>query len=287
MKNEERPYMRWKRSSSGIRSCQSMRSWVKSMSWVAHCWRSQRLYSCSYVSRFTSPRSADSSTAGSLVAWKSSRSVRWLTVSLTAVLSPLADAPPGARLADAWLASQSGTGLRRRHDAHPVPGPRGPPYDRLAGPQAVDGRGDRGEAAAHPDRLAVERQTVLPPVLRAQLDADPDVGRHAHPARRDAPVLAGQERQRPGRLLVAGAARLVLGRRGGLGGLGRLLVAGAARLVLGRGLRLGLGLLGGRFRLLGRGGRRLGRWRRLGPGRGLLVLPAPTGGGEPETPPPN
>ena len=43
MKNDDSPYMRWKRSSSGMRSCQSMRSWVKSMSWVAHCWRSHRL----------------------------------------------------------------------------------------------------------------------------------------------------------------------------------------------------------------------------------------------------
>ena len=41
MKNELSPYMRWKRSSSGMRSCQSIRSCVKSMSCVAHCWRSQ------------------------------------------------------------------------------------------------------------------------------------------------------------------------------------------------------------------------------------------------------
>ena len=41
MKKELSPYMRWKRSSSGMRSCQSIRSCVKSMSWVAHCWRSQ------------------------------------------------------------------------------------------------------------------------------------------------------------------------------------------------------------------------------------------------------
>ena len=40
MKNEDSPYMRWKRSSASMRSCQSMRSCVKSMSCVAHCWRS-------------------------------------------------------------------------------------------------------------------------------------------------------------------------------------------------------------------------------------------------------
>ena len=43
MKNDDRPYMRWKRSSAGMRSCQSIRSWVKSMSCTAHCWRSHRL----------------------------------------------------------------------------------------------------------------------------------------------------------------------------------------------------------------------------------------------------
>ena len=41
MKNEESPYMRWKRSSSLIRSCQSSRSRLKSSSCVCHCWRSQ------------------------------------------------------------------------------------------------------------------------------------------------------------------------------------------------------------------------------------------------------
>ncbi len=45
MKNAERPYMRWKRSSGSIRSCQSIRSRLKSRSWVAHCWRSQSSYS--------------------------------------------------------------------------------------------------------------------------------------------------------------------------------------------------------------------------------------------------
>ena len=43
MKKLESPYMRWKRSSSGIRSCQSTRSWEKSRSWVSHCCFSQRL----------------------------------------------------------------------------------------------------------------------------------------------------------------------------------------------------------------------------------------------------
>jgi hypothetical protein len=41
-----------------MRSCQSIRSWVKSMSWTAHCWRSHSEYSCEYDSRLTSPRSA-------------------------------------------------------------------------------------------------------------------------------------------------------------------------------------------------------------------------------------
>ncbi len=41
MKKPDSPYIRWKRSSGGIRSCQSMRSWLKSSSCVAHCWRSQ------------------------------------------------------------------------------------------------------------------------------------------------------------------------------------------------------------------------------------------------------
>ena len=40
MKKDDRPYMRAKRSSASIRSCQSMRSCVKSMSWTAQCWRS-------------------------------------------------------------------------------------------------------------------------------------------------------------------------------------------------------------------------------------------------------
>ncbi len=40
MKNADRPYMRWKRSSSPMRSCQSIRSCAKSRSCVAHCWRS-------------------------------------------------------------------------------------------------------------------------------------------------------------------------------------------------------------------------------------------------------
>ena len=43
MKKLESPYMRWKRSSAGMRSCQSIRSWEKSRSWVAHCCFSQRL----------------------------------------------------------------------------------------------------------------------------------------------------------------------------------------------------------------------------------------------------
>ena len=41
MKKEASPYIRWKRSSSSKRSCQSILSWLKSRSWVAHCWRSQ------------------------------------------------------------------------------------------------------------------------------------------------------------------------------------------------------------------------------------------------------
>ena len=46
-KNDDSPYIRSKRSSSSKRSCQSIRSWVKSISCVAHCWRSQSPYSCS------------------------------------------------------------------------------------------------------------------------------------------------------------------------------------------------------------------------------------------------
>ena len=42
MKKDDSPYIRWKRSSGSIRSCQSIRSCVKSMSWVAQCWRSHR-----------------------------------------------------------------------------------------------------------------------------------------------------------------------------------------------------------------------------------------------------
>ena len=45
MKNDDRPYMRWKRSSASIRSCQSIRSCVKSMSCTAQCWRSHSEYS--------------------------------------------------------------------------------------------------------------------------------------------------------------------------------------------------------------------------------------------------
>ena len=41
-KNADSPYMRMKRSSGPMRSCQSIRSCVKSMSCTAHCWRSQR-----------------------------------------------------------------------------------------------------------------------------------------------------------------------------------------------------------------------------------------------------
>ena len=47
MKKPESPNSRCARSSGEIRSCQSIRSWLKSMSWVAHCWRSQSSYSSS------------------------------------------------------------------------------------------------------------------------------------------------------------------------------------------------------------------------------------------------
>jgi hypothetical protein len=40
-KNELSPYIRATRSSGSMRSCQSTRSWLKSMSCTAHCWRSQ------------------------------------------------------------------------------------------------------------------------------------------------------------------------------------------------------------------------------------------------------
>src|SRR6185503_19613708 len=98
-KNDDSPYMRWKRSSSSIRSCQSIRSCVKSRSCVAQCWRSHNSYSCLYVSRCDSPRSAEASSAGSPVAWKSVRCVRSLM---------------RARLLPDWPVSQSELGPRFR-----------------------------------------------------------------------------------------------------------------------------------------------------------------------------
>ena len=65
------------------------------------------------------------------------------------------------------------------------------------------------------DRHVAEAHAVLLAVRRAQLHLDRDEGRHAHHARSDAAVVRGEERERPRRLLVAGAARLVLRRFGG------------------------------------------------------------------------
>src|SRR4051794_29025168 len=101
MKNDDRPYIRWKRSSSG-KPCQSLRSRVKSRSCVRHCWRSHRLYSCEYERRLTVPLSAECIRPGSRVAWKSSRSVRAVVLSL---IGHSLDHP-------GWLAN-SRPGLRR------------------------------------------------------------------------------------------------------------------------------------------------------------------------------
>ena len=76
-KNEDSPYIRATRSSASMRSCQSMRSWVKSRSCdapTAGAPTARRARGSSR--RFASPRSADSCSAGSLVARKSTRSVR-------------------------------------------------------------------------------------------------------------------------------------------------------------------------------------------------------------------
>src|SRR5688572_27016796 len=103
-------------------------------------------------------------TAGSLVAWKSSRSVRCTAVtgSLMGAEYPMVGWPasfPGRR---------SGARLGGGLDANAIAGAGRPSEDRLARSQAVDGRRDRVQLAARGDGGVAELQAVGLAVRRAQ-----------------------------------------------------------------------------------------------------------------------
>src|SRR5688500_9421544 len=103
-------------------------------------------------------------TAGSLVAWKSSRSVR-----CTAVTGSLmgADYPMVG-----WPASLSRARLGGRLDADAIARAGRPSEGRLAGSQAVDRRRDRVQLAAGRDGRVAELQPVGLAVGGAQLHLD-------------------------------------------------------------------------------------------------------------------
>ena len=196
--------------------------------------------------------------AGSLVAWKSSRSVR----SVADSLMERADYPMVGWPAKCVTGGRGGPlrpGLGCRLDRGlGCPGPPAFPTIALPGrrPSMVVDTEPRAPPAV--TVTSPKRSAVLPAVGRAQLHLDGDEGGHAHHARGDAPVPGREQGQGAGRLLVAGAARLVLGRALGPGA-----VVGA------RGLLLGLGRRGRRVSVVAVSAGAV--WRR---GRGLLVVAA-------------
>src|ERR671911_1955593 len=147
-------------------------------------------------------------TAGSLVAWKSSRSVRCTAVtgSFMGAEYPMVG----------WPASLSRARFGGGLDANAIARAGGPSEHRLAGSQAVDRRRDRVQLAAGGDGRAAEPQPVDLPVRGAQLHLDGDESGDADGGRGDAPAACGEEGQRPGGLLVALTALLLLGRPDGL-----------------------------------------------------------------------
>src|SRR5215213_3391540 len=120
---------------------------------------------------------------GSLVAWKSARSVRSVTRSLSLM--------GAAYRTVGWPASQSGTGFGGRLDAHVSVRP-GADQGR-SGTQAGEAPGDRRQLAAGGHRRAAEAQRVPAAVAGVELDSDRDEGGHAHHRRSDVAVDSGEE----------------------------------------------------------------------------------------------
>src|SRR5688572_21688629 len=114
-------------------------------------------------------------TAGSLVAWKSSRSVRCTAVtgSFMRAAYPMVG----------WPASRLRTRFSGGLDANGITRPRRSSDDALPRSQAIDGRRDRVQFAAGGDGRVTELQPVGLAVRRAQLDLDRDEGGDSDSAR--------------------------------------------------------------------------------------------------------
>src|SRR5215212_8485430 len=117
---------------------------------------------------------------------------------------------------DVWLASQTVTPglrsrLRRGLDRHLSARAR-LPDQLLARSQTVEVRREGTQLRRDLDRLLAEGQRVLGAVAGTQLHPDRDERRHADHARCDLPVLAGEQRERLGGLLVARSAGSALPR---------------------------------------------------------------------------